>query len=84
MIDLSELLQREFLVVIRTTPRSSIHDAFFSAANKVCEDMGRSSESFRNIYQSQKAFRSDGYLWFQVAESSFDTYMMIQSRKRAL
>ena len=59
-------------------------DAFFSAANKVCEDMGRSSESFRNIYQSQKAFRSDGYLWFQVAESSFDTYMMIQSRKRAL
>jgi TRAP-type mannitol/chloroaromatic compound transport system substrate-binding protein len=30
------------------------------------------------------AFRADQYLWFQVAEYTFDAFMMIQQRKKAL
>jgi hypothetical protein len=30
------------------------------------------------------AFRADQYLWFQVAEYVFDTFMMGQQRKKAL
>ena len=28
-----------------------------------------------------KAVRGPDYLWFQIAEATYDTYMMIQQRK---
>jgi hypothetical protein len=28
-----------------------------------------------------KAVRAEDFLWFQLAEHTFDTYMMIQQRK---
>ena len=31
-----------------------------------------------------KAFRADQYLWFQLSEYTFDTYMMIQQRKKTI
>jgi hypothetical protein len=31
-----------------------------------------------------KALRADQYLWFQLSENTFDTYMMIQQRKKTL
>jgi len=30
------------------------------------------------------AFRADEYLWFQLSEYTFDTFMMGQQRKKAL
>jgi TRAP-type mannitol/chloroaromatic compound transport system substrate-binding protein len=30
------------------------------------------------------AFRADQYLWFQVAEHTYDTFMMGQQRKKLL
>jgi TRAP-type mannitol/chloroaromatic compound transport system substrate-binding protein len=36
------------------------------------------------VYESIKAYRADSYLWFQISENTFDTYMMIQQRKRTL
>ena len=38
----------------------------------------------RRSYASIKAFRADSYLWFQLSENTFDTYMMIQQRKKTL
>jgi TRAP-type mannitol/chloroaromatic compound transport system substrate-binding protein len=32
------------------------------------------------VWESIKAFRKDYYLWTQIAEYNFDTFMMIQQR----
>jgi len=31
-----------------------------------------------------KAFRADQYLWQQLADNTYDNYMMIQQRKKTL
>lgn len=31
-----------------------------------------------------KSLRGDGFQWFQLAEHTFDSYMMIQQRKKLL
>jgi TRAP-type mannitol/chloroaromatic compound transport system substrate-binding protein len=36
---------------------------------------------FKKVYEAMKAVRGPDYLWFQVAEATYDTYMMIQLRK---
>ncbi|MBN8979098.1 MAG: ABC transporter substrate-binding protein, partial [Rhizobiales bacterium] len=36
--------------------------------------------AFKKIYDSQTAFKKDAYLWAQVAEYTYDTFMMIQQR----
>ena len=42
------------------------------------------NESFKKIYDSQQAFKKDAYLWAQIAEYTYDTYMMIQQRQGTL
>jgi len=36
---------------------------------------------FKKIYDSVRAFRNEEYLWFQVAEYAYDTFM-IRSRAK--
>jgi hypothetical protein len=36
------------------------------------------------VYEAMKAVRGPDYLWFQLAEATYDTYMMIQQRKGLL
>jgi TRAP-type mannitol/chloroaromatic compound transport system substrate-binding protein len=36
------------------------------------------------MWESIKAFRLDQYLWLQVADGTYDNYMMVQHRKKAL
>ena len=43
-----------------------------------------SNAAFKKIYDSQVAFRKDAYLWAQVSEYTFDTFMMIQQREGKL
>ena len=61
-----------------------ILDACFKAANEVYADIGGKNEDFKKIWESIKAFRQDQYLWLQVADGTYDNYMMIQHRKKAL
>ena len=51
-------------------------EAAYAASNEVYAELSAKSEDFRTIYESQKAFRGEGYLWFQVAEYSFDTFQI--------
>lgn len=44
----------------------------------------RTKASFKKIYESQQAFKKDAYLWAQIAEYTYDTYMMIQQRNGTL
>ncbi len=59
-------------------------DACFKAANEVYAEISAQNADFKKVYQSIKAFRADNYLWFQLSENTYDTYMMIQQRKKTL
>jgi TRAP-type mannitol/chloroaromatic compound transport system substrate-binding protein len=36
------------------------------------------------LWESTKAFRADQYLWQQLADNTYDNYMLIQQRKKTL
>ena len=59
-------------------------DTFFKAANEVYADISSKNEDFKKIWESIKAFRRDQYQWLQVADSTYDNYMMIQQRKKTI
>jgi TRAP-type mannitol/chloroaromatic compound transport system substrate-binding protein len=62
----------------------AVLDACFRTANELYGEIGKENADFKKIYQSIKAFRADSYLWFQLSENTYDTYMMIQQRKKTL
>ena len=54
--------------------------ACFNASNEVYAEINASNAGFKKIFDSQAAFRKDAYLWAQLSEYNFDTFMMIQQR----
>jgi len=60
----------------------AVMDASFKAANELYAETAAANAEFKKVYESTVAFRSDQYLWWQVAEYGFDTFM-IRSRTRA-
>ncbi|RDI59519.1 TRAP transporter substrate-binding protein [Microvirga subterranea] len=58
-----------------------IMDAAYKAANEIYDDLSAKNPDFKKIYDSYKAFRGEEYLWFQVAEYAYDTFM-IRARAR--
>jgi TRAP-type mannitol/chloroaromatic compound transport system substrate-binding protein len=54
--------------------------ACFDAANQTYDEMMATNADFKKIWESIVAFRKDIYLWDQIAEYNFDTFMMIQQR----
>jgi len=61
-----------------------ILSACFDAANKTYADINAANPAFKKIFDSQVAYRKDAYLWAQVSEYTFDTFMMIQQREGKL
>lgn len=61
-----------------------ILDVCHKAAQETYADISAKNESFKKIYESQQAFKKDAYLWAQIAEYTYDTYMMIQQRNGTL
>jgi len=61
-----------------------IMEACFKAANETYDEISATNAMFKKVYESMKAFRVDEYLWFQVSEYTYDTFMMGQQRKKAL
>jgi TRAP-type mannitol/chloroaromatic compound transport system substrate-binding protein len=59
----------------------AVMDACFKAANELYAETAASNAEFKKVYEATVAFRSDQYLWWQVAEYGFDTYM-IRARTR--
>jgi TRAP-type mannitol/chloroaromatic compound transport system substrate-binding protein len=58
--------------------------ACFNAANETYADLVKTNPAFKKVYDSMVAFRADQYLWFQLSEYSFDTFMMGRQRAKAL
>jgi TRAP-type mannitol/chloroaromatic compound transport system substrate-binding protein len=55
---------------------TDVVDAAYTAAHEVYDEISAENEDFKTIFESLKAFRNDAYLWWQVAEYSYDTFMI--------
>ena len=54
----------------------AIMDACLRASNEVNAETSAVNPDFKKILESQTQFRNDGNLWWQVAEYSFETFMI--------
>jgi TRAP-type mannitol/chloroaromatic compound transport system substrate-binding protein len=61
-----------------------ILNAAYAAALETYADLSANNASFKKIYDDQLAFKREAYLWDQIAEYTFDTFMMIQQRNGKL
>jgi TRAP-type mannitol/chloroaromatic compound transport system substrate-binding protein len=59
-------------------------DACFKAANDTYAEQSDKNADFKKMYEAMKTVRGNDYLWFQLSENTFDTYMMIQQRKKTI
>ena len=66
---------------LRAFPQEVL-DACYKAANEVYAETSAKNPAFKKIYDSMLAYRNDGYLWWQVAEYTYDNYM-IRARQRS-
>jgi TRAP-type mannitol/chloroaromatic compound transport system substrate-binding protein len=60
-----------------------VMEAALKASNEVYDEISAKNPDFRKVYESLRAFRNEEYLWFQVAEYTFDNFM-IRARARNL
>lgn len=58
---------------LRPFPRD-VMEAAEKEAYKVYEELGQKSAHWKRIYPEWKKFRDDQFLWFRVAELSYDSY----------
>ena len=60
----------------------AIMDACLKAALEVYAEVSAKNANFKKVWDSMLGFRNDQYLWWQVAEYSYDSYL-IRNRTRA-
>ena len=68
-------------VQLRAFPQN-VMEACYKAAIDIYADLSQTNPHFKKLYDSLVAFRGDSLLWLQVAELSFDSFMM-RMRTRA-
>jgi TRAP-type mannitol/chloroaromatic compound transport system substrate-binding protein len=56
-------------------------EACYKAANEIYAETSAKNPEFKKVYDSMAAFRGDEYLWWQVAEYTFDTFQIRQLRR---
>ncbi|WP_374311590.1 TRAP transporter substrate-binding protein [Dongia sp.] len=61
-----------------------VMEACFNSAKAAYEEISATNAPFKKLYEAMSAIRADEYLWFQVSEHTFDTFMMNQQRKKQL
>src|ERR1700690_1614301 len=55
---------------------TEIMEACFKASNEVNAETSAVNADFKKIYESQMAFREDEILWWQVAEYTYESFMI--------
>jgi len=58
-----------------------IMEASLKASNELYEDLSTRNADWKRVYESYRNFRTEQYLWWQVAEYTFDNFM-IRARAR--
>jgi TRAP-type mannitol/chloroaromatic compound transport system substrate-binding protein len=51
-------------------------EASLKAANEVYDEIAAQNADFKTVYDHLRAFRSDQFLWWQVAELTYDSFMV--------
>jgi TRAP-type mannitol/chloroaromatic compound transport system substrate-binding protein len=69
--------------VLKPYPQD-VMEACFNAAKDTYAEIAGSNAAFKKIHDAMMAYRADAYLWQQVSENTFDTFMMNQQRKKML
>ena len=59
----------------------AIMEAAYKAAQEVYADISSKNADFKKVHDAMMTFRNDEYLWWQVAEYTFDSFM-IRARAR--
>jgi TRAP-type mannitol/chloroaromatic compound transport system substrate-binding protein len=65
----------ENVVQFRQFP-ASVMDASLKAALEVYAEVSARNADFKKVWDSMLAFRNDAYLWWRVAEYSYDDYLI--------
>jgi TRAP-type mannitol/chloroaromatic compound transport system substrate-binding protein len=55
-------------------------EASYNAAMELHGEIAKENPSFKTVNDSMLDFTKNGYQWFQVAEYSYDTFMIRKSR----
>ncbi|MGE5641309.1 MAG: TRAP transporter substrate-binding protein [Clostridia bacterium] len=63
---------------LRAFPRP-VMEAAYKAAFQLYDELAEKSPQFKRIYGPWRAFRENEYIWFRVAEHSFDNFVYSQS-----
>ncbi len=61
-----------------------ILDASYKAALEVYAEINAKNAMFKKIYDNQLEYKRDAYLWAQISEYTYDTFMMVQQRNGTL
>ena len=56
-------------------------EACFKASTELQEELATKNADWKKVYESYRDFRNEEYLWCQVAEYTFDNFM-IRARAR--
>jgi TRAP-type mannitol/chloroaromatic compound transport system substrate-binding protein len=51
-------------------------DACLKAALELYHEVSATNPEFKKVYDAMIAYRGDQYLWWQVAEYTYDTYLI--------
>lgn len=65
---------------LRPFPRS-VMDACYKSALELYDEFSAKSPEFKKIYGAWRKFRDDQFLWFRVAENTYDNYVYSAGRK---
>ncbi|MFP5513760.1 MAG: TRAP transporter substrate-binding protein [Alphaproteobacteria bacterium] len=66
---------------LRPFPRD-VMEACYKSTTELYEETAKTNPKFAKIYEPWKKFRDDEYLWFRVAENSFDNFAFTAGLKR--
>ncbi|MCC6471207.1 MAG: TRAP transporter substrate-binding protein [Alphaproteobacteria bacterium] len=61
-----------------------VMEACYAAANELYDETAAKNAKFKKVYDNWKPFRAEQALWFQVADNTFDNFMIRQYRANKL
>ena len=67
---------------LRAFPRPVL-EACLKAANELYGELAQKSAHFKRIFEGWNRFRADQFLWFRVAEASYDNFVFTSTARTA-
>jgi TRAP-type mannitol/chloroaromatic compound transport system substrate-binding protein len=60
-----------------------VMEASYAAAFQLYDETAATNAKFKKVYDAWRPFREEQYLWFRVAENSFDNFVYAKSAKKS-